>query len=235
VRSGFFLRTHPRLPGSAAIGAQNTCPMNSAHHNLATVILAAGQSRRMGRPKLLLPWRDTSVLGHLLSQWTALGCYQLTVVSAPADQIVQGELDRLKFSSENSIINLTPNQGMFSSIQAAARWGRWDAALTHWAIALGDQPHLHSETLRKLLEFSLAHPDKICQPRYGGHRCHPVVLPKAAWELLAVSQAANFKHFLEASANRISFCELDDPGLILDLDWPGDYQKALELFGKKAP
>ncbi|HRY59690.1 MAG: NTP transferase domain-containing protein [Verrucomicrobia bacterium] len=40
---------------------------------LGVVLLAAGRSARMGKPKLLLPWGDTSVLGHLIRQWQSLG------------------------------------------------------------------------------------------------------------------------------------------------------------------
>jgi molybdenum cofactor cytidylyltransferase len=44
------------------------------------ILLAAGRSRRMGRAKLLLPWGEASVLGHLVSQWRSLGATQLAVV-----------------------------------------------------------------------------------------------------------------------------------------------------------
>src|SRR5437016_1251765 len=112
---------------------------------LGSVILAAGRSARMGRPKLLLPWGKTSVLGHLFEQWQRLGTYQIAIVCAAGDSIIQAELDRLKFPAENRIINEAPQRGMFSSIQCAARWRGWKSELTHWAIALGDQPHVRPE------------------------------------------------------------------------------------------
>ena len=46
--------------------------------SVGVVILAAGRSARMGRPKLLLPWGETSVLGHLIKQWQALGAVSYT-------------------------------------------------------------------------------------------------------------------------------------------------------------
>ena len=192
------------------------------------VILAAGRSRRMGRPKLLLPWGATTVLGHLLEQWRALGARQVAVVCAPDDEPLHEELDLLKVPRDERIVNPTPERGMFSSIQCAARWRRWQPALTHWAIVLGDQPHLRPDTLQAVLDFSAAHPASLCQPAQGGRRRHPVVLPKAIFLQLANSGATDLKDFSRAFAT--DSCELGDPGLPLDIDRPDDYENALKLF-----
>src|ERR1035438_4891955 len=103
---------------------------------VGVVILGAGRSSRMGRPKLLLPWGKTSVLGHLIAQWQALGAKQIAVVCAAADQAVFVELERLGFPATNRICNPAPDRGMFSSVQCAAQWEGWQPALTHWAIVL---------------------------------------------------------------------------------------------------
>ncbi|HOW79579.1 MAG TPA: NTP transferase domain-containing protein, partial [Verrucomicrobiota bacterium] len=72
---------------------------------LGVVLLAAGRSARMGKPKLLLPWGGTSVLGHLIRQWQSLGAAQLSVVCAAGDSALAAELDRLGFPAENRILN----------------------------------------------------------------------------------------------------------------------------------
>jgi molybdenum cofactor cytidylyltransferase len=201
--------------------------------SLGVVLLAAGQSRRMGRPKLLLPWRRTSVLGHLIGQWQALGAKQIAVVSAAQDQSLRAELNRLAFPAENRIYNSDSARGMFSSIQCAARWPGWQAALTHWAIVLGDQPHLQPQTLRRVLEFSAAQPARICQPARRGHGRHPVLLPKTLFRQLADSTAATLKDFLVARYREVALCEVDDPGVEVDLDWPEDYDRAVGLAAKR--
>jgi molybdenum cofactor cytidylyltransferase len=197
--------------------------------SVGVVILAAGRSARMGRPKLLLPWGDTSVLGHLIKQWRALRAKQIAVVCAPVDQALQAELDRLGFEEKNQIINPTPERGMFSSIQCAAQWPGWQAGLTHWAIVLGDQPHLQPQTLRRVLDFSAAQPGRICQPARAGHGRHPVMLPKAVFAQLAQSTAANLKDFLVPMSRDVAFLPINDPGLDLDIDQPEDYERALRL------
>ena len=198
---------------------------------LGAAILAAGRSSRMGRPKMLLPWGNNSVLGHLIAQWSALDARQIAVVCAHDDPAIHGELNRLAFPVSQWIINPAPERGMFSSIQCAARWQGWQADLTHWAVVLGDQPHLREDTLRRLLQFSGAHTQKICQPVWNARKSHPVVLPRVAFGNLATSEAQDLKEFLHAFA--IASCELEDEGLGLDIDRPEDYERAKCMrFGK---
>lgn len=201
---------------------------------LGAILLAAGASSRMGKPKLLLPWGTTSILEHLIHQWTNLGAAQVAVVRAANDAAVGSELDRIGFPAGNRIANPEPERGMFSSIQCAARWGGWKADLTHWAIVLGDQPHLAAETLRRLLEFAAARPGHICQPARRGRPRHPVLLPKAALGRLKDCQESNLKEFLENARPAVSLCELEDPGLDFDLDTPSDYEEARRRFASGA-
>jgi len=182
----------------------------------------------MGQPKLLLPWGKTSILGHLIDQWTLLGAKQIAVVCSPDDAGIQTELNRLNFPESSRVINPNPERGMFSSIQCAAGWTGWQPVLTHWAIVLGDQPHLSIGTLRAIIDFSAAHSNKVCQPRKEGHRYHPVVLPKKVFEQLPDSPAANLKDSLASCET--AYREMNEAGLELDIDRPEDYQKALELL-----
>jgi len=196
------------------------------------IILAAGASSRMGKPKLLLPWGDTSVLGHLIKQWQPPGAEQIAVVHGTGDKVIGSELDRLGFPAANRITNPQPGRGMFSSVQCAASWGEWNPALTHWVIVLGDQPHLRRETLRTLLDLATAHPEKICQPGRRARSRHPVVLPKAIFKRLKDSREETLKQFLQNNASAVTLREMDDPGLDFDMDTPADYEKALRLFAR---
>ena len=192
----------------------------------AVVILGAGASSRMGRPKLLLPWRDTTVIGHLISQWRELGAAQIAIVSRPDDSALAAELDRLHFSTLDRIKNPQPERGMFSSIVCAAGWAGWKPEVQSWSIVLGDQPHLRTETLRALLEFSAQNADAICQPQFDGHSRHPVILPRKAFDALKDSRADTLKDFLKLVPCRSVQHVINDPGLTLDLDTPEDYKQA---------
>ena len=193
---------------------------------LGVVILGAGASSRMGRPKLLLPWGDTSIVGHLIRQWHLLGTEQIAIVCRAGDKPMTDELDRLAFPSANRIENHEPERGMFSSIVCAANWPGWKNELTSWAIVLGDQPHLREDTLHELLAFNRKHADKICQPSFQGHARHPVLLPRAVFETLKQTHAGTLKNFLKLVSGDIVLCPVNDSGLALDLDTPEDYHRA---------
>lgn len=196
------------------------------------IILAAGLSTRMGRPKMLLPWGQTSVLGHLIQTWSQLGASQIAVVHAGDDKAIQAEMERLQFPVANRIVNPNPQRGMFSSLLCAAGWGGWQTALTRWAIVLGDQPHLNPATLEALIDFAASQPGKICQPARNGHGRHPVILPKAAFRKIAETRAKTLQEFLQMKSKESAMIELMDVGLDLDIDSPADYEKALKLSAK---
>ncbi len=190
---------------------------------LGAVILAAGRSSRMGQPKMLLPWANTSVIGHLLETWLRLPVRQVAVVCAANDTLLQCELDRVLFPAANRIFNPAPERGMFHSIQCASAWSGWQPQLTHWVIALGDQPHLKPETLTKLLQSASERHAPVCQPVFRSRPRHPVVLSRGLFLEIARSQCGNLKEFL--AAHSPALCDLDDPGLASDMDRPEDYEQ----------
>jgi len=193
---------------------------------LGVVILGAGASFRMGQPKLLLPWSDTTVVGHIFRQWQAVGARQITIVCRPGDETLAVELDRFGFPRSDRIENPRPERGMFSSVVCAANWTGWKRQISTWAIVLGDQPHLQPETLQILLEHSAQNPDSVCQPEFGGHGGHPVLLPRRAFAELKTTQVETLKDFLKQMSCPLVKRSIPDPGLALDLDTPEDYKQA---------
>jgi molybdenum cofactor cytidylyltransferase len=199
------------------------------------ILLGAGASSRMGRPKLLLPWRQTSVLGLLLQAWSDAGASQIAVVLGGNGTPPDLELDRLKFGQEHRILNPNPERGMFSSIQCAARWSGWRPGLTHWILSLGDQPQILTATFRELLAFASHHPASICQPNRQGRPKHPVLLPQRVFADLAQGAEPDLKAFLAARASLRQTFDSMDEGLDFDIDNPEDYQRAQAFAEGKEP
>lgn len=205
----------------------SACVQHGVTH-LGAVLLAAGRSSRMGRPKMLLPWAHTNVLGWHIHQWQALGTTQMAIVlSGPGP--VWACLDRLSFPAEQRIINPDPGAGMFRSIQCASDWAGWKQTLSHFAIILGDQPHLRRATLARLLEFSAANPDRVCQPHFQDRMGHPIVMPRSVFATLKNATTHTLKDFLGQLSPGPLACDVDDPGLGLDLDTPEDYRNLARL------
>ena len=209
----------------AAGGLAQKPSMAMAHPQLGVVILGAGASARMGKPKLLLPWRDTTVIGQIISQWRGLGAAQVAVVLRENDSALAAELERLHFPKQNCVVNPQPERGMFSSIVCAAKWGGWKKEISNFAIVLGDQPHLKTETLRAVLKLSAQNPDAICQPALGGREQHPVILPPQVFVGLRSTTAESLKEFLKLTDWPRVQVPVADAGLALDLDTPEDYKR----------
>lgn len=200
---------------------------------VGVVILAAGASRRMGRPKLLLRWNGISIINHLMQQWIAVGASEIaTVVSLENVKLIR-ELDRQGFPKSHRIVNARPEEGMFSSIQCAARWKGWAVELTHVVLTLGDQPHLRADTLRRLIEFAARNADRICQPSLNGNPKHPVLLPRRRFDELASTGVETLKQFLQLNHGDVSLVEIADEGLSLDIDTPEDYDEAVCRFSEQ--
>ncbi len=192
------------------------------------IILGAGASLRMGRSKLLLSWRGTTVIGHLISQWQELGAAQIAVVLRAGDAALAAELDRLQFPRADRIENPQPERGMFSSVTCAAAWRGWRPEISRWALALGDQPHLQTKTLQQLLDFAAQNPAAICQPEFGGRAGHPVIFPPSAFGELKDSNVATLKEFWKLCSLPRVQCPGADAGVPLDMDTPEDYKRLLD-------
>jgi molybdenum cofactor cytidylyltransferase len=184
-------------------------------------ILAAGVSSRMGRPKLLLPWGEKTILAHLIQQWTALGSSQIGVVIEPKSALIP------HLANVDQIANPEPHRGMFSSVQCAAMWESWKKEITHFVITLGDQPQVESGTLKVIMNFVTANPEHICQLSRNGRPRHPVVLPRKYFLELGTAKESNLKEFLRARESQRRLLESADDALDVDIDTPEDYQRAL--------
>ena len=173
----------------------------------------------MGRPKMLLSWKDRTVISHIVRQWEELAADQIAIVIDPANTGISEALKNVPGIS--TILNPQPERGMFSSIQTAAHWNQWRNEVTRFVISLGDQPHVRLETLSALLQSD---PSEVVQPSFRGRARHPVILPRNDFLKLAESAAGTFKEFL--AGKKIKMIELNDPGLELDIDTPADYEAA---------
>ena len=200
----------------------------TSNFRIAAVILGAGASIRMGRPKMLLPWGRTSVIGHIVNLWRMeLEAVQVGIVIAPAPCPMSEELDRLCFPESDRIVNSCPERGMFSSVQTASAWQGWRSDITHFALILGDQPQIMSTTLKTLLESVRDLPATIHQPSRNKRPKHPIVFPSTDFRDIAKSQSDTLRTFL--NPKKRTFVEIDEPSLEVDLDYPADYEAALKL------
>jgi molybdenum cofactor cytidylyltransferase len=142
---------------------------------VAGLVLAAGGSRRLGRPKQLLPFRDVTLLGHTVATARACRFDQLLVaVGGDADAIRA----RVNLAEADVVVNPGSSGGCSSSIAVAI--DALDPAATVLVLMLGDQPGVVPDTVRRLLVARGDAPLAVC--RYDDGRGHPFAFDRAVFD-----------------------------------------------------
>lgn len=193
--------------------------------NLAAVILAAGQSTRMGQPKMLLPWGQTSVLGQVVATFSACGAQDIMIVSGGAREAVEAEAALLagKFPLRWVYNPQHASGEMLSSLQCglSALGSQVDAAL----IGLGDQPQVSMDAVKKVISAYATFTSPLIVPSHNLRRGHPWLVQRALWgQLLALQPPQTLRDFLNALAAQILYIDTDS-SILKDLDTPDDYQR----------
>lgn len=186
------------------------------------LILAAGRSRRMGTPKLLLPYDGTSVIQNVVRKVRAAGVPSvLVVLGAECDSIK----DILKDDPVKFVRNPDFSRGMLSSVQsglrALPRAGTWVMVL------LGDQPALSQSSIRAMLHARERTAKGILVPAYKGRRGHPLLFDlKYKKDVLALDPAIGLRQLLINHPHDILEVEVEDEAVLKDIDTPEDYRQA---------
>ncbi len=193
-----------------------------SRHTVGAVILAAGQSRRMGKPKLTLPWGSTTVIEQVVSTLLNAGITQIVVVIGGAGEAIEALLHgypvQLVLNAEYA------RSEMIRSLQIGieALGPSCQAAL----IALGDQPTITAEVVKKVVEAYDRTRASIVIPSYQMHRGHPWLVQRSLWpDLLALAEEQTLREFLQGHLDQISYIQVNTPGILEDLDTPEDYQR----------
>ncbi len=193
---------------------------------ISAIILAAGESKRMGQPKMLLPWGNASVLGHVLSTFQKAGIKDVIVVTGGAHEQVQ---EIVKQNGARSIFNREfANGEMLSSVQCGLQVLSEEVLGVRAAlIGLGDQPQVQMETVVLISETFRAGRSRIIVPSFQRRRGHPWLLEKSLWaELLQLRPPQSPRDFLDKHADEIIYVEVNTPSILADLDTPDDYQSS---------
>lgn len=195
---------------------------SSAPH-VAAVVLAAGLSRRMGRPKLLLPWRNgRTVIEQVVETLREAGALPIYVVSGPFDAEIRRLLERRE--GVTIVYNAAfAESEMMDSLRLGIKALPDDveAAL----IALGDQPQVRPEVVRELVATYVSGNPAVVVPLYQGRRGHPWVVSKELWGDLLAGDYATPRDFLTANLGRIVILDTASPEILQDLDFPEDYER----------
>lgn len=196
---------------------------------ICAVVLAAGESRRMGTPKLLLPFGEKTIIEHIVD----------TVCDSIADKILvvlgsHHEEIRTKIADRPilSVINTRYQEGMLSSIQTGFR--SVPPETTAVVICLGDQPLIPFFVIDQLIHTYRQSKKGIVLPVYKGRRGHPILIDvKYKNTVQNISQEIGLRSLIHDYPQDIQEVEVDSPHILKDIDRPKDYARELKKKEKK--
>ena len=197
---------------------------NAAPKRVAVVgvLLAAGQSRRMGEPKQLLPLLDGTVLSVLLTSLLASSLDDVAVVLPGKGQGTDAMQQICAPFGVTTVVNPDPTSQMADSLRLGVRTVTEKSAPNGVLIALCDQPLVGVGVICELTAAFRNHPESIVLPTWEGQRGHPVIIPVAY--LTALSADQTLRDLVHAHAERIREIPASTAAVLDCLDTPDDYQ-----------
>jgi molybdenum cofactor cytidylyltransferase len=192
------------------------------------IILSAGESKRMGTPKQLLPWGNTTVLQRVvdIAEASRLEIVRL-ILGCRADEIAS----RITVSSKTHIlVNQDFRDGMSSSIKCGIKNTPPDAEA--FMLLLGDQPLIDTHVIDTLIDAYRVGRHGITIPVYNGRRGHPVIFDsRYRVELLSISDQGA-REVVNRHTEDIFEARMDSPNILADIDTLQDYQEAKKQAGE---
>lgn len=192
---------------------------------VSVILLAAGESKRMGKPKLLLPFGKGTVLGQTIDNLLSSKVGEVIVV---VGYRAQGMIKAIANRPVKVVVNPFYHQGMSTSIVTGLNLV--DDKAQWLMIALADQPLINSKTFNRLIKESLGADKGIIIPIYGGKRGNPIIFStKYKEELLSLKGDVGGRQIIKQHPDDILEVATDSESINIDIDTMGNYYSYLKL------
>ena len=212
---------------------------DNAHSKIIAILLAAGLSTRMGRPKQLLPFGNSTIIETVIDNMLSSNFDEVRVVLGHcAKEIEELLIDR----SVLTVYNPDYKDGMLSSAQIGIKSIEYPYSSTKadqnsnetnrdaFSIMLVDQPFITTELINKTIDGYRGSKKGITMPSYNYQRGHPVIFHnKFAKDILALNEdSGGIRSLYSSYSEEIEYINVDTDYIIKDIDFPDDYTNALQ-------
>jgi molybdenum cofactor cytidylyltransferase len=185
------------------------------------VVLAAGESRRMGRPKLLLPYGQETIIETVVRNVIASSVDRTLVVLGACRREIKEKISEF---AVKKVFNREYRTGMFSSVLCGL--GSVPRSARAAVLVLADQPGIPSGVIDSLVESFRREKKGLVVPVYRKRRGHPLLLDlKYRREVEALPPDAGLRALLRTHPEDVLEVEVSSPEILRDIDSPGDYRK----------
>lgn len=194
---------------------------------MEAIILAAGYSSRAYDFKMTLKLAEMTVLEHTVSKFEGI-CKRVIVVSGFQWERIKEATSEMQKNNKYDmdivcVVNPSFDQGMFSSVQRGCR----EVEASSFFITPGDCPLVEKETIRNLAKEK----GKVVIPSYHLKSGHPIKLTdEIKIRILEAKADSNLRKILQVYEK--NYVNIEDPGVLMDLDTPEDFKKATEYYNE---
>ena len=196
---------------------------------VSAVLLAAGESVRMGRPKPLLRWEGTTLVQYQVASLLKGGVDEVCVVIGAGGEAVS------RLFLNPSGVRVVPNPDFRNGKTTSVRAGVRAVSVTATAIVIlaVDQPR-PDWVIRRVVSSHLLTGAPVTSPRYRGRGGHPLVFSaRLRQELLDITEAnQGIREVVRRHASRMNLIDFDSRVVRLDLNTPDSYEAALRDYGE---
>lgn len=192
---------------------------------VSAILLAAGESQRMGRPKQLLPFGSSTILGRTIDNLLSSRVDEVVVVlgtrAGAMKQVIAGRQVKV-------VVNPDYREGMSTSLIAGIE--RVDSKAQWVMVALADQPLIDKDIYNRLIEGALGCDMGIILPTYRSKRGNPVIFSiKYKDELLGLEGDVGGREILKRHPDDILEVAVGSEGVTIDINNLDDYYSCLKL------
>lgn len=192
------------------------------------IVLSAGESKRMGTPKQLLPWGKSIVLQRVLDNAAASRLERIQLILGHRADEIAGRITLPPRA--RLFVNPAFKEGMHTSVKCGVQNAPLDAEA--FMVLLGDQPLIEAGVIDRLIDAYREGDKGIVVPVHNGRRGHPVIFASRFREELLAIDDRGAREVLRRHAGAIFEVPIDSPCVLTDMDTPQDYGKARRQAGE---
>jgi len=205
-------------------------PMTNPQSAVAAIVLAAGEARRFGQPKQLLPVGDKTMIQHVVDVVLDSPLEQVIVVlGCRAEEITASIADR----PVQVVVNQEWKSGLSSSVRAGLSAVKPEVGAALFVLA--DQPGITTEVIAKIVERYRETRAPIVVPTHQGRRGNPVLFDRSLFaELMEVKGDQGGRQVIAERGDELEEIEVETEAIFADIDTADDYQTANPSTGLRA-
>ena len=191
---------------------------------ISGILLAAGLSTRMGEPKQLLPFGESTIVETVVDSMLGAKFDEVIVVVGHCAERIQEQLGARPI---RTVFNADYREGMLTSAQAGVRALEASDA---FALMLVDQPLITSALIDQVIDAYVQTDKGIALPSYNYQRGHPVIFDQRyADDILALGEeSGGVRTLFKKYGNDIHYVTVDTDRVLRDIDYREDYERALQ-------